>query len=53
LRSSQLDLNAPFDTSVPPFGQIATQHTSLIPDELWATVPEDSSEQVERYLYGP
>lgn len=52
LRSAQLDLNAPFDTSVPPFGQIATQHTSLISDELWASVPEDSSEQVKRYLYG-
>jgi len=45
------ELNTPFDSSVQSIGAIAAEHASQIPDEVWQTVPENASENVDKYLY--
>ena len=47
----ETDLESPFDPSAPPFWEIVAESAAKIPDEVWATIPEDASEQVDRYLY--
>lgn len=51
LISGEIDLDSPFNPSAPPFREIVAEQTANIPDEVWAIVPEDASEQVDRYLY--
>lgn len=51
LISALAELDTPFDASAPPFWQVIASHTAQIPDEVWATIPEDASEQVDHYLY--
>jgi type I restriction enzyme S subunit len=51
LISPETDLESPFDPSAPPFWEIVAECAAEIPDEIWETVPEDASEQVDRYLY--
>jgi len=51
LISPETDLESPFDPSAPPFWEIVAESAAKIPDEVWATIPEDASEQVDRYLY--
>ena len=46
-----LEANAPFDETAVPFWEITAALAAEVPDEIWATVPEDASEQVDRYLY--
>lgn len=45
------ELDTPFDPTAPSFGAIATQHATQVPDEIWQTVPDDASENMDRYLY--
>ena len=47
----ETDLESPFDPSAPPFWEIVAERAAEIPDEIWETVPEDASEQVDHYLY--
>ena len=47
----ETDLESPFDPSAPPFWEIVAERAASLPDEVWATIPEDASEQVDRYLY--
>lgn len=51
LISSETDLESPFDISAPAFWEIVAEGAAEIPDEIWETVPEDASEQGDRYLY--
>ncbi|MEB3230863.1 MAG: hypothetical protein VKJ64_07640 [Leptolyngbyaceae bacterium] len=44
-------LNTPFDSTAPSLGAIATEHAAQVPDEIWQTVPDDASENMDRYLY--
>ncbi|NEP45796.1 MAG: hypothetical protein F6K35_43970 [Okeania sp. SIO2H7] len=48
---SHIILDAPFDETAVPFWEITAALAAEVPDEIWATVPEDASEQVDRYLY--
>ncbi len=48
---SHIILDAPFDETAVPFWEITAALAAEVPDEIWATVPEDASEQVHRYLY--
>jgi len=46
-----LEANAPFDETAVPLWEITAARAANVPDEIWATIPEDASEQVDRYLY--
>jgi hypothetical protein len=46
-----LEADAPFDETAVPLSEIVAALAAEVPDEIWATVPEDASEQVDRYLY--
>ena len=47
-----LEADAPFDETAVPLSEIVAALAAEVPDEIWATVPKDASEQVDRYLYG-
>ncbi|MDY6804437.1 MAG: hypothetical protein SXA11_11615 [Cyanobacteriota bacterium] len=42
---SHIILDAPFDETAVPFWEITSALAAEVPDEIWATVPEDASEQ--------
>ena len=42
---SEIILDAPFDETAVPFWEITAALAADVPDEIWATVPEDASEQ--------
>lgn len=47
----ETNLESSFDPSAPPLWKIVTESAAQIPDEIWATIPEDASKQVDSYLY--
>jgi len=51
LMNSKVDLSSPFDQFAQPFWEIVAEEMADLPDEVWADIPEDASEQVDRYLY--
>lgn len=48
---SEIDLDSPFDRSAQPFWEIVAEEMADLPDEVWTAIPENASEQVDRYLY--
>lgn len=44
-------IDKPFDETASPFWQIVTESADNIPDDLWNTIPEDASENLDHYLY--
>ncbi|MCW6038032.1 hypothetical protein K4A83_17390 [Spirulina subsalsa FACHB-351] len=47
----ETNLDSSFDQSAQPFWQIVTESVAEVPDEVWETLPEDASEQIDHYLY--
>jgi hypothetical protein len=47
----ETNIESSFNPSAQPFWEIVAARAAKVPDEIWETVPEDASEQVDRYLY--
>lgn len=47
---SHIILDAPFDETAVPLWEIIAARAAEVPDEIWATIPEDASEQVDRLV---
>lgn len=41
-----------YDPEVRPIWEIAAEIGASVPDEIWATVPDDLSINLDHYLYG-
>lgn len=46
-----IELDTPFDSTVPSFGTIVAEQSGNISDDIWQTIPEDASENLDKYLY--
>ena len=43
------ELDTPFDPTVPSFGTIVAEQSTNISDDIWQTIPEDASKNIDTY----
>ena len=47
----EVNLESSFDSSAKPFLDIVAEQMADIEEKIWDSIPEDASEQLDRYLY--
>ena len=52
LISNEYKQKIPFDSTATPFWQMVVDNSSKIPEEIWDSIPNDASENLDSYLYG-
>ncbi len=48
----QCKQEVPFDSTATPFWQIVLDNSNQVSEEIWDSIPEDASENLDAYLYG-
>ena len=51
LITPEVNLESSFNSSAKPFLDIVAEQMADIEEEIWESIPEDASEQLDRYLY--